>query len=74
MLLDRVIGENIKIQTDFQRDIWKIWADEGNIEQVIMNLAVNSRDAMPQGGVIKIRTQNRKKNSGQICMFFMNIL
>jgi PAS domain S-box-containing protein len=58
MLLDRVIGENIQIQTNFQTDIWKIWADEGNIEQVIMNLTVNSRDAMPQGGNIKIKTQN----------------
>jgi PAS domain S-box-containing protein len=58
MLLDRVIGENIQIRTDLLSDIWKIWADEGNIEQVIMNLAVNARDAMPDGGVIKIKTEN----------------
>ncbi|MCK5452940.1 MAG: PAS domain S-box protein, partial [Calditrichia bacterium] len=49
ILLDRVISEDVHIQTDLHPEIWKIWADEGNIEQVIMNLAVNSRDAMPQG-------------------------
>ena len=58
ILLDRVISEDVHIQTDLHPEIWKIWADEGNIEQVIMNLAVNSRDAMPQGGDIKIKTEN----------------
>jgi two-component system cell cycle sensor histidine kinase/response regulator CckA len=58
LLLERVIGENIRIKTELFPEVWKIWADEGNIEQVIMNLAVNSRDAMPNGGTITIRTNN----------------
>ena len=58
ILLERVIGEDIHIKTELFPGIWKIWADEGNIEQVIMNLAVNSRDAMPHGGTITIRTNN----------------
>ncbi len=57
-LLTRLIGEDIQIATDLSTEIWKIWADEGNIEQVVMNLSVNSRDAMPQGGQIMIRTRN----------------
>ncbi len=58
ILLERVIGEDIHIRTELQPSIWKIWADEGNIEQVIMNLALNSRDAMPEGGIITIITNN----------------
>jgi PAS domain S-box-containing protein len=58
ILLDRVISEDVHIQTELHQEIWKIWADEGNFEQVIMNLAVNSRDAMPQGGIIHIKTEN----------------
>ncbi len=58
MMLERVIGEDIRIHTDLFPGLWKVWADEGHIEQVIMNLAVNSRDAMPQGGTITIRTVN----------------
>lgn len=57
-LLDRVIGEDISIYTDLKPEIWKIWADAGNIEQVIMNLAMNSRDAMPRGGILSIKTEN----------------
>jgi nitrogen-specific signal transduction histidine kinase/CheY-like chemotaxis protein len=58
MLLERIIGENIHIGTELSPSIWKIWADEGNLEQVVMNLAVNSRDAMPNGGNITIHTEN----------------
>ncbi len=58
LLLERVIGEDIHIKTHLFPEIWKIYADEGNVEQVIMNLAVNSRDAMPKGGTISIATQN----------------
>ncbi|MBN2365435.1 MAG: PAS domain-containing protein, partial [Calditrichaeota bacterium] len=58
MMLERVIGEDIEIKTDLNNKLWKIWADEGNIEQVIMNLAVNARDAMPKGGLITLNTHN----------------
>jgi len=57
-LLRRLLGENIRIKTDFPKDIWNICADKGTIEQVIMNLSVNARDAMPDGGSISIKARN----------------
>ena len=54
----RLIGENIEIRTELDSNLWMVQADEGNIEQVIMNLAVNARDAMPEGGKITIKTEN----------------
>jgi len=57
-MLNRLIGEDITIQTELQSDIWTIQGDAGNIEQVITNIVVNARDAMPQGGNITIETQN----------------
>ncbi|NTV85003.1 MAG: PAS domain-containing protein, partial [Bacteroidales bacterium] len=66
MLLERVIGEDIQIRTELAPQIWKIRADEGNLEQVIMNLALNSRDAMPNGGKIIIRTENLTLDEDQL--------
>ncbi|MBN1576241.1 MAG: PAS domain S-box protein [Chitinispirillaceae bacterium] len=57
-MLYRLIGEDITIDMQLDPDGCAIEGDEGNIEQVIMNLAVNARDAMPQGGTITIGTQN----------------
>ncbi len=57
-MLDRLISEDIVINTDPQPDIWTVRCDAGNIEQVIMNLAVNARDAMPDGGKLTIKTKN----------------
>jgi CheY-like chemotaxis protein len=57
-MLRRLIGEDITINTDLKADLWTILADAGNIEQVIMNLAVNARDAMTDGGKITIKTEN----------------
>jgi two-component system cell cycle sensor histidine kinase/response regulator CckA len=57
-MLHRLIGEDIVINTSLTKDIQTIRADVGNIEQVIMNLALNARDAMPQGGELKIVTEN----------------
>lgn len=55
-MLRRLIGENILIDTCLSPDIGKIRADKGNIEQIIMNLVINARDAMPGGGRISIGT------------------
>ena len=53
-----LIGETIEINTDFQGDLWNVKADRGTIEQMIMNLAVNARDAMPNGGTLTLQTEN----------------
>ena len=57
-LLPRLIGENIEIVVAPAPGIGRVKADQGQIEQVIMNLAVNARDAMPQGGKVVIATAN----------------
>lgn len=55
-LLHRVLGETIDVQTTLAPDLGAINADRGQLEQVITNLAVNARDAMPKGGVLRITT------------------
>jgi PAS domain S-box-containing protein len=57
-LLRRLIGEDIELATTLERSVHSINADPGQLEQVLINLAVNSRDAMPQGGRIHITTAN----------------
>ena len=57
-MLQRVIGEDIELVTLPAEDLGKVKSDSGQIEQVIMNLAVNARDAMPNGGKMTIETAN----------------
>jgi two-component system, cell cycle sensor histidine kinase and response regulator CckA len=57
-MLKRMIGDNIALVTDLEPDLGTVKADRSQIEQVIMNLAVNARDAMPDGGSITVRTSN----------------
>ncbi len=57
-MLQRLIGENIELRTVLAPELGSIRGDPGQIEQVIMNLAVNARDAMENGGKLTIETQN----------------
>ena len=61
-LLRPLIGENIELQTQLATDLGRTRADAGQIEQVLMNLVVNSKDAMPNGGKITIQSANARLN------------
>ena len=57
-LLRRLLGENIELKLVLGRDVGLMKVDQGQFEQVIINLAVNARDAMPEGGTLTIKTRN----------------
>lgn len=58
VLLKRLIGEQITLKVDHGQGIWPIKADLVQLEQVVVNLVVNARDAMPEGGTITLKTSN----------------
>ena len=58
ILLDRLLGEKVDLDVIYGRDLWPVKADISQFEQVIVNLCVNARDAMPGGGKLKIVTSN----------------
>jgi two-component system cell cycle sensor histidine kinase/response regulator CckA len=68
-MLQRLIGENVRLITLLQPDLNRVLADPGQIDQIIMNLAVNGRDAMPKGGRLTLQTRDleldAKTQSGQ---------
>lgn len=59
-MLPRLIGEDIAVRIELSDGLGAVRADRGQVEQVIMNLAVNARDAMPAGGTLLIQTANRE--------------
>ncbi len=58
MLMRRLVGEKIALELKHGRDLWLVKADLNQLEQVVVNLVVNARDAMPNGGKIALRTAN----------------
>jgi signal transduction histidine kinase len=57
-LLRRTLGEHVVLRTSLAPDLWPIMADHGQLEQILVNLAVNARDAMPDGGTLTLDTEN----------------
>jgi len=57
-VLPRLIGEHIRLVTDLAPDLPAVFADDCNMEQILLNLAVNARDAMPTGGTLTVRTED----------------
>ena len=66
VMLERLIGEDITLATVLQPGLWSVTADPSQLEQVIMNLVVNARDAMPTGGRLTIETANLQHGQVQL--------
>ncbi len=62
-MLHRLIGEDVVLSASFDEGLGRVKADSGQVEQIIMNLVVNARDAMPQGGKITIATSNAEMDA-----------
>ena len=63
--LRRSIGEHVQFVLELDPEIWPVVADPGQIEQVLVNLAVNARDAMPEGGVLTLRKKNQSIDASE---------
>lgn len=57
-LLTRTLGEQTRLRVTAGTDVWPAWSDENQLESAILNLAINARDAMPDGGLLCIETEN----------------
>jgi two-component system cell cycle sensor histidine kinase/response regulator CckA len=65
VILNRLLGEQIELKISSGRDLWAVKADRSQIDQVVINLAVNARDALPDGGRLAIRTRNIPERDSQ---------
>jgi len=69
-LLARLLGENIQVKTELNASGWDVLIDPGQLDQVIVNFAVNARDAMPAGGRLTIRTHERSLEDAKTSPLF----
>lgn len=65
LIIQRLIGEDVELKFELMHDLGNVKVDPGQIEQVLMNLAVNARDAMSRGGVLSIRLKEKKIGPGE---------
>jgi PAS domain S-box-containing protein len=56
----QLMTDNVSVHLESDRELWRVKADQGQIEQVVVNLATNARDAMPRGGPLRIVTRNQR--------------
>ncbi len=64
-MLERLLGEDVAIRVELEPRLWVVEANEGAVEQAIMNLALNARDAMPNGGTLMFKTENVELTEAQ---------
>lgn len=65
-LIDRTIGERIRVETEFPDEPWHVWADPNQLENAILNLVVNARDAMEGSGLVRIAVDHLALQSGEV--------
>lgn len=66
LMVERLIGEDIELSFEPASDLYHVRVDPNQMEQVLINLAINARDAMPHGGKLRVRTCNRRMQEGKL--------
>ncbi|MDD5656039.1 MAG: PocR ligand-binding domain-containing protein, partial [Elusimicrobia bacterium] len=68
-MLGRLVGKNIRIEIKPHASLWPVKMDSGQLEQIVMNLSINARDAMPKGGALSLATANKLVRAGRPAAF-----
>ena len=67
-LLSHTLGGLVRLEWKLEQNLWCPYADEAQLELALMNLAINARDAMPEGGTIRITCRNATIGSARTCI------